>query len=118
MEKRDDFIGEIRRMLEEFTAFASMLSTGALPMPTTNPQAQLHEDALETDDEYILTLELPGASADDVNVKAGRRFIQVNVENTTSDVFPRSYPTEVGIKPKQLNITLKNGILEVRAPKK
>jgi HSP20 family molecular chaperone IbpA len=121
MDRRDDFIDEIRRLFEELTAFTSMgMGRGFVPTPGAQSQRKLHEDAVETESEYIITLELPGILAQDIFVGAGKRAIEIEVNDRDNPDggFLRTYPTEVDIKPKDLRITHKNGILEVRALKK
>lgn len=118
---RDDFIAELRRMFEELTAFTSMMTgRGMVLTPQAGASRQPHEEAIETERDYILTLELPGVQASEISVCAGKRAIEVEAKDPREPegVLVRSYTTDADIKPKELKVTYKNGVLEIRAPKK
>jgi HSP20 family molecular chaperone IbpA len=119
MERRDDFISELRRLFEEIQAFTGMISGGGpLHMPSNNTLSQPYEEAIETDDAYILTLELAGAEPADVRVHASHHEITVDGGDGSGEGFTLTYPTETPIQPRKLKVTLKNGFLEIKAPKK
>jgi HSP20 family protein len=69
----------------------------------------------ESDDEVLLTCEMPGVKAEDVRVRVcGDEFRVTIVEN---GVVTYSEDFETGrIKPAEARITYRNGVLEVRIP--
>jgi HSP20 family molecular chaperone IbpA len=116
LDDRDDFISEIRRILAEMAAFSGMLSGGSMPMPAANSVREPHEEWTETDLEYVITVETPGARPEDVHVGAGKKVVRIDVDETDETTLTHTYPFEREINPKELRITYKNGVLEVRAP--
>ncbi|MBE3586387.1 Hsp20/alpha crystallin family protein [Desulfofundulus thermocisternus] len=91
-------------------------------------------DIYQTDDEVVATAELPGiASRDDVEVTLTENTLSIRGEFKRGaeerqegyfhseryyGTFSRTLPLPVEVNPDQARATYKNGILEVRIPKK
>lgn len=89
-------------------------------------------DMTETDDEVILTIELPGVKKEDIKINAAQDEIEVSVEEkekkeekgegyykagTRYVGFHSVYPTASPIDPNAIDAKYTNGVLEIRAKK-
>lgn len=89
-------------------------------------------DVFDTKDAVILKAELPGLTADDVDVEIDDNVLTVSGERTFADKvedghyyrlersygkFSRSLTLPQGIKADEVSANFANGILEVRVPK-
>ncbi len=133
----DDFRLMQERLLRLFDPFygqARMRQGGMAPMGFGSA---MRADMEETADQYILTMDLPGYSKDDIELKLvnnallvqaamkneksqeqnqeeGRRFVsQERFYGTVSRVFPFQQP----VKEKGISAKFENGILTVHVPK-
>lgn len=90
-------------------------------------------DLIETDEEVIVTIELPGVKKEDIRITANENNLGVDIESqekkeseTESEYayrrryagFHSVYKTPVEINPDAVKAAYKNGVLEVKAPKK
>lgn len=90
------------------------------PATTRRPRADLQDN----DDEYTLTIELPGVEKDDISLSADGHTITVSVSNQTSGdhrrtrrSFYRQLRTPRDADTNEATATYNNGVLELRLPK-
>lgn len=122
--RRNDWLGgELDRMFDDF--FTRPLSTWS----TWTPAADLYE----TDDEFVLDLEMPGFSHDDIEVTVERGILTVSGQRTAEeeqgnrhtyhvrersyDRFSRSFSLPHSVNADEVQARFENGILNVRLPK-
>jgi len=89
-------------------------------------------DLKETDEEYILKVELPGLEKDDVQISLEQNVLTIRGEKKEEDVrenesfhkkeirygwFERSFNLPGDINEKKINAKMKNGVLTIRVPK-
>ncbi len=89
-------------------------------------------DLKETDEEYILKVELPGLEKDDVQISLEQNVLTIRGEKKEEDVkenesfhrkeirygwFERSFSLPGDINEKKINAKMKNGVLTIRVPK-
>ncbi len=89
-------------------------------------------DFKETDDEYILKVELPGLEKDDVQISLEQNVLTIRGEKKEEDVdenesfhrkeirygwFERSFNLPGDINEKKIDAKMKNGVLTIRVPK-
>ncbi|MCK4835685.1 MAG: Hsp20/alpha crystallin family protein [Candidatus Aminicenantes bacterium] len=90
-------------------------------------------DIFETKDEYVLRLEVPGMSKDDIQVEFNQDTLAIKGERKEEKevkqedfhrterccgTFTRSFNLPKNIDEKKIDASLKDGILELRIPKK
>jgi HSP20 family protein len=93
----------------------------------------IYTDIKETDNEIIIEAELPGVKKDDININATEDRVEITAEAKTEETeekreyihkereqkkFYRSFTLPVKVFPEKSKATYKNGILELRLPKK
>jgi len=89
-------------------------------------------DFKETDDEYVLKVELPGLEKDDVQISLEQNVLTIRGEKKEEDVkenesfhkreirygwFERSFNLPGDINEKKIDAKMKNGVLTIRVPK-
>jgi HSP20 family protein len=85
-------------------------------------------DLIETNEEIIVRVALPGASKEKIDLRVTEESISVDAKATPAEGkylrretsplgFKRDLKLPVEIKPEQVKATYENGILEVRLPK-
>ena len=89
-------------------------------------------DIFETDNEIVIVTELPGVNKDDIKISASEDSIEIKAEVREEKVkrenyfsqerrykgFYRSLSLPVKVDPTKAKATYKNGLLEIRLPKK
>jgi HSP20 family protein len=94
----------------------------------------MYADMKETDNEIIIEAELPGVKKDDININATEDSVEISAEAKTEEEteeeheyirkereqkkFYRAFTLPVKVNPEKSKATYKNGILELRLPKK
>ncbi len=91
-----------------------------------------YSDITTTDDEVVLTVELPGVDKKDINIDATEESISVSVETEKKDEvskegyykagsryfqFDSTYSMPVAIDPNSVRASYTNGVLEIKAKK-
>jgi HSP20 family protein len=89
-------------------------------------------DLVETDDQYVLTADLPGLSQEDINLEFDGDALTLSGERRSdheeraegfyrleraTGSFSRSLTLPEGVDPDAVTATFDNGVLEVRIPK-
>ena len=89
-------------------------------------------DLVEADEEFVLRADLPGLSADDVNIEFEDNVLTVSGQRKSeheerkdgyyrleraSGSFSRSLTLPEGVDPERVNASFDRGVLEVRVPK-
>jgi HSP20 family protein len=89
-------------------------------------------DLVETEDDFVLRVDLPGLSQDDVNIELENNVLTVSGERKAeheerkegyyrveraSGVFQRSLTLPEGVDPESVRANFERGVLEVRIPK-
>ena len=89
-------------------------------------------DLVETEDDFVLRVDLPGLSQDDVNIELDDKVLTVSGERTAeheerkegfyrveraSGHFKRSLTLPEGVDPESVRARFDRGVLEVRIPK-
>jgi HSP20 family protein len=90
-------------------------------------------DIFETKDEYVLKLEVPGISKDDIQIDFNQETLTIKGERKEekevkkdeyhriercSGSFTRSFSLPKNVDEKKIDASMKDGILELRIPKK
>ncbi|WXG41852.1 MAG: Hsp20/alpha crystallin family protein [Candidatus Freyarchaeum deiterrae] len=93
----------------------------------------IYADMKETDNEIIIEAELPGVKKDDININATENSVEITAEAKTEETeeerdyirkergekkFFRAFTLPAEVNPENSKATYKNGILELRLPKK
>lgn len=117
---------EMRRLQEKMGKIteAMPLTYGGVKKPLT--------DVVETDEELVVTIEMPGVNKEDIDVSltADELFIQakrpaepeeedecVHKRERSYDLFKRTIKLPCAVKNEQIKATLCRGILKVSLPK-
>jgi HSP20 family protein len=118
---RDPFLAAPFRLMDELFRSSGIGSrvTGFTPLL----------DVRETDDEYLVMVDLPGVKSDDVNVEVNDQVLTVSgsrvpVETGESQLTERPYGSFVrsltlpkGVDSDKIVAEFKDGVLELRIPK-
>lgn len=85
-------------------------------------------DVLETEKEYIVTLELPGVEKNEIEVNTNNGMLEIKVEKTDETKHKHSYARRQqgyyraltlpeNADPKNIQASYNNGVLEIKLPK-
>jgi HSP20 family protein len=89
-------------------------------------------DVVETDEHFVLRADLPGLTAEDVNIELDDNVLTISGERTAeheqrnegyyrveraSGSFSRSLTLPEGVEPDGIQASFESGVLEVRIPK-
>jgi len=125
------YFDEIQRMIDE--TMARPFLSRSMERGFVMPQAETNSDIIETDNEVILTVELPGVEKKDIEIEATENSISVDTEVKEEKEergenfykagsryfgFRSNFRTPCEINPDSVTATYKNGVLEVKAKKK
>jgi HSP20 family protein len=119
---------EIDRLFDEFTRGIGTLA------PAGNGSLLPSIDISETDNEYVMTAELPGLERKDVDISLEDNVLTIRGEKkseTTQDdknknvhvaersygVFYRMLELPMSVDPSSVQATMSNGVLKIRIPK-
>lgn len=134
MDERD--VRDIFDMMEEMDRRMRRMMERAFSSITMDLDEQLYDlerrelkpltQISETDDEVIVTLDIPCASKDGIELKATEDtlFIRAKMERcvTLSNVefenYSKSVRLPVKVEPRHAKASFRNGVLQVRLPKK
>ena len=132
-----DIMEDMRKMQEEIErAFPEFWRRTPLMIPGESKEGELIRyrrpltDLKETENEFILDLEMPGITKDDIDIKVTEDTIEIkaekNFEKKEEDEsegyffrerkyqgFYRSIPLPTGIKPEETEAKFDNGVLEI-----
>lgn len=132
-----DIMEDMRKMQEEIErAFPEFWRRTPLMIPGESKEGELIRyrrpltDLKETENEFILDLEMPGITKDDIDIKVTEDTIEIkaekNFEKKEEDEsrgyffqerkyqgFYRSIPLPAGIKPEETEAKFDNGVLEI-----
>ncbi|MFH1402923.1 MAG: Hsp20/alpha crystallin family protein [Candidatus Altiarchaeota archaeon] len=103
MDDIEDILFRIARQL--------LASTGS--MTIARGEGEPYSEYGETEDNVVLTIELPGANPADIRVFISRNSIEVRVEEMGYETMHSTPP----IKPREAEIRCRNGVLEVKTPR-
>lgn len=118
--------GKINRLFED--AFSDFDKESGMLTSAWNPATDIYE----TKDEYVFKVEIPGLSKDDINVEFCDNTLTIKGEKkedkdvkkdgyhlieSFSGNFNRSYRLPQNVNTKNIQATMKDGILELRIPK-
>ena len=141
-EPKDEFERWMYRMMRRFwdrypkKFIFSFPPFGSLRFEPPSPEVRtIYADMQETDNEIIIVAELPGVKKEDININATEDTVEISAEVKTEkeetekemeyihrEIIPkkfhRSFKLPVEIIPERAKATYKNGILELRLPKK
>jgi len=136
-----DIMEDMRKMQEEIErAFPEFWRRSPLLIPGESKEGELMRyrrpltDLKETENEFIMELEMPGITKDDIDIKVTEDTIEIkaekNYEQKEEDKergyffqerkyqgFYRSIPLPAGIKPEETEAKFDNGILEITMKK-
>jgi HSP20 family protein len=119
---------EIDRLFDEFTRGFGMVA------PSGNGNLMPSIDISETDNEYVITAELPGLERKDVDISLEDNILTIRgekkIEKTEDDkdknvhvaerrygVFLRMLELPVSVDPSSVQATMSNGVLKITIPK-
>lgn len=138
MSKRRSFFDEIRRMWERMEEMMPKLwEEPLLALPGDREEGLTVKtpdvDVMETDSELVITSDMPGLNKDDIQIRVTEDSVEISSEvekdEKTEDKgylrrervhrkFYRKLPLPVGVVADEAKASYKNGVLEVRIPKK
>lgn len=108
----------------------SPLQCGAPAQPSTNPVFRPHVDIVETQSEFLLRLDVPGATADGLDLQYERGELSVRARiagraqpgraiSAEYDVgdYVRTFALGENVDVERIEATLQLGVLTVRLPK-
>jgi len=121
---------EIERAFPEFWRRTPLLSPGESKEGEVVKYRRPLTDLKETENEFIMELEMPGITKDDIDIKVTEDSIEIkaekNYEKKEEDErkgyffqerryqgFYRSIPLPSGIKPEETEAKFDNGVLEI-----
>lgn len=75
----------------------------------------------EQDDEFVLTIEMPGFDRDEIDVRWYEDRLRVSAEHTDEErgrkrTYHRTFRMPRAIEPEDVSATYRNGVLEVSLP--
>jgi HSP20 family protein len=131
-----NYLDEFDRFMREFRSSLEELVHTIRPWSKQLPEAESREPAVDlrdTGDELVLTAELPGVSKEDIELNVSERSVEIRGESKTEreeeageyHLRERGYrslyrrltlPEEV--EADKVEATYRDGVLEVRMPKK
>lgn len=139
-EPEDEFERWVYRMMRRFwERYPKKFSFdfppfGSLRFEPPSPEVRsIYADIQETDTEIIIIAEIPGVKKDDININATEDTVEISAEvekekeekeleyireERRYKKFYRSFKLPVEVYAEKAKATYKNGILELRLPKK
>jgi len=136
-----DIMEDMRKMQEEIErGFPEFWRRSPLLIPGESKEGELMRyrrpltDLKETENEFIMELEMPGITKDDIDIKVTEDTIEIKAEKKYEQKeedkergyffqerkyqgFYRSIPLPAGIKPEETEAKFDNGILEITMKK-
>jgi len=136
-----DIMEDMRKMQEEIErAFPEFWRRSPLLIPGESKEGELMRyrrpltDLKETENEFIMEIEMPGITKDDIDIKVTEDTIEIKAEKKYEQKeedkergyffqerkyqgFYRSIPLPAGIKPEETEAKFDNGILEITMKK-
>lgn len=136
-----DIMEDMRKMQEEIErAFPEFWRRSPLLIPGESKEGELMRyrrpltDLKETENEFIMEVEMPGITKDDIDIKVTEDTIEIKAEKKYEQKeedkergyffqerkyqgFYRSIPLPAGIKPEETEAKFDNGILEITMKK-
>ncbi|MBI5036324.1 Hsp20/alpha crystallin family protein [Candidatus Micrarchaeota archaeon] len=124
---RWDPFGEMERMQNEVNR---VFSSYKRRLPQTQQPAL---DLIDRRDELVVVVDLPGVSKEDVRVECTEDYLQIRAgsgekneekkrgyyySERSASSFSRGFSLPSRVVPEKANTTFKNGVLEIRLPKK
>lgn len=127
LRRGENWASEMNRLFDEFLGYTPRLATWSAWTPAA--------DLFETNDEFVLEMELPGFNIDDIEVTvergiltvSGRRTAEVesgngerinyHVRERSFDRFSRSFSLPQTVNADHVDAEYRNGILRVTLPK-
>ncbi|KYC50259.1 MAG: Small heat shock protein HSP16.5 [Candidatus Methanofastidiosum methylothiophilum] len=132
-----DIMEDMRKMQEEIErAFPDFWRRTPLLSPSESKEGEVIKyrrpltDLKETENEFIMELEMPGITKDDIDIKVTEDLIEIKAEKNYQKKeedekkgyffqerryqgFYRSIPLPSGIKPEETEAKFDNGVLEI-----
>lgn len=125
LRRNEDWASEMNRLFDEFFGYSPRLPTWS----TWTPAADLYE----TDDEFVLEMELPGFRIEDIEVTVERGILTVggrrmgeseegeranyHVRERSDERFSRSFSLPQTVEADDVDAEYRNGVLRVTLPK-
>ena len=121
---------EIERSFPEFWRRTPLLSSGESKEGEIVKYRRPLTDLKETENEFLMELEMPGIKKDDIDIKVTEDSIEIKAEKKYENKegnerkgyffqerryqdFYRSIPLPSGIKPEETEAKFDNGVLEI-----
>ncbi len=135
---RRSFFDEIRRMWERMDEMMSRIWEEPYPALPGERAGEIEVktpdvDIMETDSELVITTDMPGLNKDDIQIKVSEDSIEISSEVKREEKeeekgyirrervyrkFYRKLPLPTAVDAEKAKASYKNGVLEVRLPKK
>jgi HSP20 family protein len=115
-----------RRLLEQIDRFAPLpagaplaprLGPGAVSLDLQGGQAEPVTDVIEGVHTVFVTIELPGVSRRDIDLRATEASLVVSANSPTRKYY-REIPLPAPVRTDAISATYKNGVLDVSLEKK
>ncbi|NDD92819.1 Hsp20/alpha crystallin family protein [bacterium] len=127
-------LNRLQRQIDRIFDEISSSWSEELMAPASSREAEFRPacEVQETDNHYLLSLDLPGVKKDDVKVElignelvvSGQRKEEHEAKSATSyqmersyGSFSRSFTVPLGTKPEQIETDYQNGVLRIAVPK-
>jgi HSP20 family molecular chaperone IbpA len=123
-ERRRDFFDEMRDMIEAAIAQAfRQAGVQYIPsQPHGDHAGEPYAEVIDSGAEYVITSELPGVRVEDVRINAAENALEILVKGSQGHASryrgSKTYALPCGINPGKINAKYRNGVLEVKAPKR
>ncbi|MBR9682031.1 MAG: Hsp20/alpha crystallin family protein [Candidatus Altiarchaeota archaeon] len=126
-----EFEKTMKKMLENFFGKGSIEVFGPTQRRQRNKTPGVREpitEINETKDEVIVTIEIPGATKEDISLDVSSNGIEISaktqrltdsgeVSGTSSTEFKKFMSLPTDVDPDSVNASYKNGILEIKLKK-
>ncbi|HYS73353.1 MAG TPA: Hsp20/alpha crystallin family protein [Thermoplasmata archaeon] len=118
---------DVDRLLRRLDAHRSLPAVSATRVPVLGPPSPVADerhvepgtfDVVETPDRIYVTLELPGASKETLEVATTNTRLTVHALTAGGRVFHREIELEHPVEPEAITATYRNGVLDVTLPRR
>lgn len=124
----DGFPSDVDRLVRRLDAHRSLPAMGAARVPILGPPSAIADeirpvreasaDVVVTPARIYVTLELPGASRETLEVTSTVRWLAVHALGAGGRVFHREIELPHPVEPEAMTATYRNGVLDVDLPRR
>lgn len=78
---------------------------------------QPESEVTETDEQFVLSLDLPGLNREDIKVEVNNNILSISGERKERGQFSRSFKVPNTVRTDKVQASYENGVLELSLPK-